>query len=322
MNFGGDDGTTGDVNQKVSVHDEKDVNLSKFQLIRILDTSVREKTITFEALYKDQKAVIRLEKTILDEQSINELLKDHGCIVEREFHNDIYGNYFSFPSEVAKNLISIKTTLIHPATEAVIIKYTKHKRSFIHETCEEYYRFVEDHVLNRLGPDKESIRWVYNILEHKSEQERVIFDLQDQENGFMMLPDLRWGGKVDDLYMLAICYRRDIKSLRDLSGLHLKLLNNILSKGTEVICSKYKISKSNLRVFIHYQPTFYHFHVHFKYLGDSGQSEGSDRDNLLVTVINNIMLRDDYYQKATLTYPLTHLDPLYEIFANQDKSDK
>lgn len=41
--------------------------------------------------------------------------------------------------------------------------------------------------------------------------------------------------QLDDLYLIAICHRRDIKSLRDLTPEHLPLLRNILQEG-QVSC--------------------------------------------------------------------------------------
>lgn len=37
--------------------------------------------------------------------------------------------------------------------------------------------------------------------------------------------------QLDDLYLIAICHRRGIKSLRDLTPEHLPLLRNILQEG-------------------------------------------------------------------------------------------
>ena len=68
-------------------------------------------------------------------------------------------------------------------------------------------------------------------MEHKSEVERIIFEDPDVENGFILLPDLKWNGEVDTLYLLGIVHKRDIKSLRDLTEKHLPLLKNIQKKG-------------------------------------------------------------------------------------------
>lgn len=77
---------------------------------------------------------------------------------------------------------------------------------------------------------------MYNILEHKSEVERIHFEDADPINGFIMVPDLKWNGEIDSLYLLAIINRRDIKSIRDLTDEHLPLLKNIKEKGAVSTC--------------------------------------------------------------------------------------
>ena len=73
---------------------------------------------------------------------------------------------------------------------------------------------------------------MYNILEHKTESERIVFEDCDQETGFILLPDLKWDAKqIEDLYLIGIAHCRDIKSIRDLNAKHLPLLKNILNKG-------------------------------------------------------------------------------------------
>lgn len=82
------------------------------------------------------------------------------------------------------------------------------------------------------------IQWVYNCLEYKREKEMIKYDTatendkNDENNGFLLLPDLKWSGKINELYLLAIVKKRNIKSLRDLTAEHLPLLKNILSKGS------------------------------------------------------------------------------------------
>lgn len=67
---------------------------------------------------------------------------------------------------------------------------------------------------------------------------------------------------------------------------------------------KYSINESQLRIYFHYQPTFYHLHVHFTYVQYSAPGSGCDRGHLLNTVINNIELIPDYYQKATIPFTI------------------
>ena len=57
-----------------------------------------------------------------------------------------------------------------------------------------------------------------------------------------------WRGHaaVKDLYCLAICHRRDIRSLRDLTAEHLPLLRHILDAGVRVVCETYGVEAGSL----------------------------------------------------------------------------
>lgn len=72
---------------------------------------------------------------------------------------------------------------------------------------------------------------MFNILEHKSEADRIVFEDTDPEAGFVLIPDLKWSGELDTFYLLAIVNKRNIKSLRDLTPKHLPLLKNIQEKA-------------------------------------------------------------------------------------------
>lgn len=99
----------------------------------------------------------------------------------------------------------------------------------VDESIEVYKTITLPHV----EKEQFDLQWVYNILEHKSELERIVFEDVDPEIGFVLLPDLKWNGSsLDTLYLLAITQIRGIKSLRDLNVDHLPLLKNIQEKGT------------------------------------------------------------------------------------------
>ncbi len=156
---------------------------------------------------------------------------------------------------------------------------------------------------------------MYNILEHKKEFERIAFEDPCPDNGFILLPDLKWDGKTSEtLYLLAIIHKRNIKSLRDLTATHLPLLKNIRDQSVAVIEQKYGVKRSQLRIYLHYQPSFYHLHVHFTYLKHEAPGIFCEKSHLLDTVINNIELMPEYYQRTTLSFVVKETDVLYEQF--------
>lgn len=132
----------------------------------------------------------------------------------------------------------------------------------------------------------------------------------DPQNGFILLPDYKWNGQNETMYLLAIVMDKSLKSLRDVNGTHLPLLENIRTKSIEAIKEKYKIGKNEIRAYFHYQPSFYHLHCHFTYLGYEAPGIHCARAHLLDSVIHNIKLVPDYYQKSSLTFSTYDTDKI------------
>ncbi|XP_069904394.1 m7GpppX diphosphatase isoform X1 [Oryctolagus cuniculus] len=119
--------------------------------------------------------------------------------------------------------------------------------------------------------------------------------------------------QLDDLYLIAICHRRGIKSLRDLTPEHLPLLRNILHEGQAAILQRYQVKGDRLRVYLHYLPSYYHLHVHFTALGFEAPGSGVERAHLLAEVIENLECNPKHYQQRSLTFTLRADDPLLKL---------
>lgn len=78
----------------------------------------------------------------------------------------------------------------------------------------------------------------------------------------MLVKDLKWKDDISNLYLIAIT-RLKLTSIRELSESHLPLLKNIKEAGSRAIEAKYNIPANRLRIYFHYQPSYYHLHVHF-----------------------------------------------------------
>lgn len=296
---------------ELSTTNQETVDLSQVQIEKVIDDSNMTKMITFQGIYKAKPIIIRLEKTMFVESTTKQSITDSQTKMDLSFLNDIYSSYIMTPALSDESLSQIQATIIWPANEKALAKYTHIDKIFFSETYGDFKNIVGPYIENMLSSDENYNNWVYNILEGRSEVERVIYNDIDRETGFLITPDLKWSDSMEDVYLLAICHRRDIRCLRDLNSTHLPLLNNILNMGTKIIEEKFSRCKGQLRSYVHYHPSFYHFHVHFKFV-DAGNYQSTDRDNLLTTVINNISLMNDYYAKSTLTYPLSKSNALYE----------
>lgn len=313
--------------------------LANFEPFRILNNNASHKTVTllgyFCDLSRDSYAIVVLEKTAFAEHLLrnssltttanfdDKLEKSESelrtssqeqsffsskSVLRTEFLNDIYGNFLCVTDPEINQL---KVTIIYPATEKHIVKFETQTKHLVEETAEDYRTVTLPH----LEEEQFSLEWIYNILEHRKEKERILFEDPSDETGFIILPDLKWDGKtVEQLYLIALVRKRNIKSLRDLTAAHLPLLNNIKELGTRAIAERYAIGADQLRIYIHYQPAFYHLHVHFTFLQHDPPGITTERSHLLSTVIENLKLMPDYYQKVTLPCTLKATDKLYEKF--------
>ncbi|KAM6238277.1 m7GpppX diphosphatase [Porphyrio hochstetteri] len=276
--------------------------LAALSLRRVLRESARDKTVFLHGQVTSSSgegtdAVVILEKTPFQEEKILDLLKKHTKL-ELQMHNDIYSTYHLYPPP---EMSEIKTTVVYPATEKHLQKYLRQEVHLIRETWEDYKSIT----LPFIQSQSFSIQWVYNILEKKAEADRIVHENPDPCNGFVLVPDYKWNqNQLDDLYLIALVRRRDLTSLRDLTAEHLPLLRNILQEGQEAVTKHFGVPASQLRLYLHYQPSYYHLHVHFTALGYDAPGCSVERAHLLPDVIDNLAMDSMYYQKRALTFPL------------------
>ncbi|XP_078387130.1 m7GpppX diphosphatase [Cetorhinus maximus] len=291
--------------------------LNSFSVEKILRESARDKTIFIhgkvgEDCGETQDAVVILEKTPFCEETLPQLLNKDADL-RLQMKNDIYSTHHLYPLPAFNE---IKTTVVYPATEKHIKKYLKQEMYLINETAGDYKTITSPYLQSQAF----SVQWVYNILEKKAEVERIIYENPDPQDGFVLIPDFKWNQKqVDDLYLIAICQRRGVKSLRDLTAEHLSMLQNILQEGQVAISKRYNIPGSQLRIYLHYQPSYYHLHIHFTALSYDAPGSMVERAHLLSSVIENLQTNPEYYQKRTLTFALKADDPLLQKFKEAGK---
>ncbi|XP_012627794.1 m7GpppX diphosphatase isoform X1 [Microcebus murinus] len=293
---------------------------SGFRVQKVLRESARDKVIFLHGKVNEalrdgdgEDAIVILEKTPFQVEQVAQLLTGTPEL-HLQFSNDIYSNYRLFPP---RQLNDVKTTVVYPATEKHLQKYLRQDLRLIQETGEDYRNVTLPH----LESQSLSIQWVYNILDKKAEADRIVFENPDPLDGFVLIPDLKWNQQqLDDLYLIAICHRRGIRSLRDLTPEHLPLLRNILRQGQEAIQQRYLVQGDRLRVYLHYLPSYYHLHVHFTALGFEAPGSGVERAHLLAEVIENLECDPRHYQRRTLTFTLRADDPLLKLLQEAQQS--
>lgn len=293
---------------------------SGFRVKKVLRESARDKILFLHGKVNEasgdgngEDAVVILEKTPFQVEQVAQLLMGSPEL-QLQFSNDIYSTYHMFPP---RQLSDIKTTVVYPVTEKHLQKYLRQDLRLVRETGADHRNITLPYLVSQ----SLSIQWVDNILDKKAEADRIVFENPDPSDGFVLIPDLKWNQQqLDDLYLIAICHRRGIRSLRDLTAEHLPLLRNILREGQEAILQRYQVPADRLRVYLHYLPSYYHLHVHFTALGFEAPGSGVERAHLLAEVIENLEHDPEHYQRRTLTFALRADEPLLQLLQEAHKS--
>uniref|UniRef100_A0A8C8BHT6 m7GpppX diphosphatase n=1 Tax=Otus sunia TaxID=257818 RepID=A0A8C8BHT6_9STRI len=270
--------------------------LAELRLRRVLRESARDKAVFLHGEVtgpsgEGTDAVVILEKTPFQEEKVLELLKKHTKL-ELQMRNDIYSTYHLYPPP---ELSEIKTTVVYPATEKHLQKYLRQEVRLIRETWEDYKNIT----LPFIQSQSFSIQWVYNILEKKAEADRIIHENPDPCNGFVLVPDFKWNQ--NQVCLLLLPWKR--KELIDRSAEKIFVIL-LLIDGGEAVAKRFGVPGSQLRVYLHYQPSYYHLHVHFTALGYDAPGSSVERAHLLADVIDNLAMDSMYYQKRALTFAL------------------
>jgi m7GpppX diphosphatase len=207
-----------------------------------------------------------------------------------------------------------KVEMISPASDRQIERcLPAPAMSLIEETPEMYESVVKGHIDALV--ESGSLAWIQNIVDGTKEKERLLLNTYD----FILNVDTKWKSHPDplatkredwydhkavaDLYCLAIVKDGSIRSLRDLRGCHISMMKAILTQGRETLAKVYGMSASQLRVFVHYQPQFYHLHVHFTRLENEVGCQ-VERGHLLSDIIQNLEQDAEHYRKRVITYTL------------------
>lgn len=257
-------------------------------------------------------AIISLQKTHFSTESpfpVVETISNFRLIEQ----NDIYseGMAWSF-SPSTDHDPDIKISIIANATPLHIAKKTKQKQFLIRETPEIYSSIVLPYI-TAIPPER--TQWVLNILSHKTEFEKILYEDPSPIDGFIVLPDFKWDcTTISQLYLVALIHASDVKSLRDLRKCHINLLKSIRREVARVSMEKWGVGHDSLRLFIHYQPSYYHLHVHAVALEMEGWKGMSvAHAHLLDDVISLLETEaEGVFERMTLTYAITELHPLWD----------
>lgn len=285
--------------------------LSKFKFERILSHDTRTKLVYLLGQVEEQDCIVSFEKTQYAVEVIPNLTSSVGKMDE-VVENNIYGWCMT---QLNNKVLDTRVKTIFPATDVHIAKYEAQPRVMMIETPALYQQVTLPYIQSI--PAKRT-QWVNNILDGSAEADRVIYHDKDPETGFVILPDMKWDGKNETLYWVAISMQSNILSLRSLTLQHLPFLKKLRATAYQLVKEKTNLEPEQLRLFIHYQPSYYHFHVHITAVAFSdAPGVVSGQAHLLDTMINNIELFPDYYQIVDLPFVIGERHQLVQDFKKQ-----
>lgn len=120
-----------------------------FKVKRILKESPENRLVVVEGQFDQEvsdsnsaSSVVVLEKTHFTEKEIEGILTG-GTALDCLFNNDVYFNYLCYPPT---QLNGVKATVIHPATQKHIEKYSSRKSFIVEETPLIYQSVTLPHI--------------------------------------------------------------------------------------------------------------------------------------------------------------------------------
>ncbi|CAI7243836.1 BBT_collapsed_G0037930.mRNA.1.CDS.1 [Saccharomyces cerevisiae] len=304
--------------------------IKRFQFVSVLDSNPQTKVMSLLGTIDNKDAIITAEKThFLVDETVRRPSQDgrstpvlynceneYSCIngiqeLKEITSNDIYYWGLSVIKQDMESNPTAKLNLIWPATPIHIKKYEQQNFHLVRETPEMYKRIVQPYIEEMCNNGR--LKWVNNILYEGAESERVVykdFSEENKDDGFLILPDMKWDGmNLDSLYLVAIVYRTDIKTIRDLRYSDRQWLINLNNKIRSIVpgCYNYAVHPDELRILVHYQPSYYHFHIHIvniKHPG-LGNSIAAGKAILLEDIIEMLnYLGPEGYMNKTITYAI------------------
>lgn len=243
--------------------------LTRFKFSKLLNQDQAGRRIVLQGTISGEPALLLAERGAFDTEPA--YLGGFGRLlahVQNLGENDIYRWYLA--NSLPDNSVDqptppdLKINLIYPCTEKHVNKYSFQQARSVTETPEIYARYVRPYM--QRCREEGRLNWVFNIIEGRKEQENVLYRSQesDKRDDYLLLPDLNWDRKtIGSMHLLALVERRDVWSVRDLKKKDVPWLLHLRSTLATTIPKLYPgVDVDLLKFYVHYQPTYYHFHIH------------------------------------------------------------
>jgi m7GpppX diphosphatase len=288
--------------------------ITRFKFHKLLNQDQGGRRIILQGTIGGQPALLIAERAAFGTEdyylsSFSRLVANVNNLGE----NDIYRWYMvnSLPDNTLDqpNPPDIKINLIYPCTDKHIKKYSFQQLRSVTETPDIYRKYVQPYM--RHCREEGRLNWVFNIIEGRSEQENVLYRSEeaDKDDNYLLIPDLNWDrSTVSSLHLLAIVERRDIWSVRDLQKKHVPWLRQLRSTLIATASKLYEgVEEDMLKFYVHYQPTYYHFHIHIVHVNlDPNATQALGKAMGLENVISQLETMDGVENAGMKDVELTY----------------
>lgn len=266
--------------------------LDSFIFEKILFKSNDKYSTTLYGTIDDKPAIVVLQKLTWNDSS-REIFLKNILSSDIKISNGKWSSMLcSFKDDIISNVIC-------PASEEDVIKYSYQENVVISETIEYYNTYTVPYIQQSILNNKPDLSWINRILIDESEQDRVIYN---DPTDFVFVKGFKWlSENTSDFSGLVILRAKEIYSLRDINGGDIMLLEKIKMMIISTVYEKYQLSSDKLRIFVHYQPTFYHFHIHVNIITNS-QGWDAGKCHTLDNIISNLRIHPNYYQLCTINF--------------------
>jgi hypothetical protein len=122
-------------------------------------------------------------------------------------------------------------------------------------------------------------------------------------------------------HWLAVVTDTSLRTIRDLRGEHVPMLQALHAQSCQKIFEEYGVHASQVLAYLHYPPSVYQLHIHFKHLSGHNAFHDTFRVHPLLSIINNLKIDSEFYKRSHLQLPVYVHTDLYQALLEKN-SDK
>ena len=208
--------------------------------------------------------------------------------------NDIYHSFTATHSALPSHV-----DIIHPATEQHITQLSVQQPDVLVVETPHLYRTVHLPYIERQLSQPSHLAWLSHILDGSSEAERVL----GRTDEWVAVAQPEWDMRsLDTLHALVIPQARGLTSLRALNAAHLPLFAAMREGVVRALGDRCGVkSATELLMFVHYPPSFYHLHVHVVHVSAGASLTSSVNRAVDVFDIEQQLQRDGrWYEQCSI----------------------